>query len=202
MKSLHCVYNKKCFANQYTLDLDGFMTPHEFASTINTFNAAAWHYPPPSPIHRSTSVLFLLLGLLLIATTAFLIQQTHRVSTVLALPLFFLLCSMAFILYRRRQKQRFEDAIIQLCKCMNATENVRGINFRLSYLNAEQNISAQPTYSYAITIEFDDRYNLLHHFTNATGTVPPSYASINISPPTYSLTKPSNTYQPSEKQLS
>ncbi|KAI8369984.1 hypothetical protein BD560DRAFT_329849 [Blakeslea trispora] len=105
------------------------------------------------------------------------------------------------MLCRRRQKHRFEDAIIQLCKCMNATENVRGINFRLNYLNTEQNVSAQPTCTYAITIEFDDRYNLLHHFNNSTGAVPPSYVAINISPPTYSLAKPSNTYQPSEKQL-
>lgn len=103
--------------------------------------------------------------------------------------------------------------MIHLCSCMNATENVRGINFRLTFLTPEQQISTHPSSSYvscdmnlesdyltkcnqAITIEFDDRYNLLHHFSS---NIPPSYStSITISPPLYDVdvAKPSNTYYP------
>ncbi|KAI8994489.1 hypothetical protein BDB01DRAFT_714892 [Pilobolus umbonatus] len=92
--------------------------------------------------------------------------------------------------------------MIHLCSCMNATENVRGINFRLTYLTPEQQVSAEPSSTYAITIEFDDRYNLLHHFSNTRRQPllppPPLYTS----PPSYQLNdlqKPSHYYNPTEK---
>ncbi|KAI8063722.1 uncharacterized protein B0P05DRAFT_555427 [Gilbertella persicaria] len=163
------------------------MSPHEFS---------------PTALNGSIGYFFILILMILIAMTVFCIQYTHQLGVVLALPFGFLFCSMLVIYYRRRQKHRFERAIIHLCKCMNATENVRGINFRLSYLNTEQQVSSHPTY----TIEFDDRYNLLHHFSshqNSSSPIPPAYTSITLSsspPPMYDLTKPSNTYQPNEKQ--
>ncbi|KAI8875754.1 hypothetical protein K501DRAFT_201950 [Backusella circina FSU 941] len=78
-----------------------------------------------------------------------------------------------------------------LCSCMNATENVRGINFRLTF--PEPSI-----YASAITIEFDNRYNLLHHFSSTSITIPPSYPS----PPPYAAagpTRPTHAYYPNEK---
>lgn len=42
--------------------------------------------------------------------------------------------------------------MIHLCSCMNATENVRGINFRLTYLTPEQQISIHPSSTYASII--------------------------------------------------
>lgn len=38
----------------------------------------------------------------------------------------------------------------RLCSCMNATENVRGINFKLSYLTPDQKVSNEPTSIYVI----------------------------------------------------
>ncbi|KAI8637300.1 hypothetical protein BD408DRAFT_375370, partial [Parasitella parasitica] len=66
----------------------------------------------------------------------------------LALPFTFLFTSMVLVYYRKRQKSKFESAMVHLCSCMNATENVRGINFRLTVLTPEQQISVHPSSSY------------------------------------------------------
>ncbi|EIE87925.1 hypothetical protein RO3G_12636 [Rhizopus delemar RA 99-880] len=83
--------------------------------------------------------------------------------------------------------------MLKLCCCMNATENVRGINFKLTYLTPEQVLSTQPTSIYAITIEFDNRYNLLHYIS--TDTSPPPYS------PFSTLQLPSNVYYPNQNTL-
>ncbi|ORY91289.1 hypothetical protein BCR43DRAFT_508731 [Syncephalastrum racemosum] len=156
----------------------------------------------------------------------------------LVMPVSFLFLSAVLLSWRRRMKRKFETSVLHLCACMNATENVRGINFRLSRVAPEQvgtpSSSLSPTApppssaSYSITIEFDDRYNLLHHFAipsdgtqrpssnamkqpytfsggvahPATPTSPPSYrVSANL-PPSYSHTNlefPTNVYHPNEK---
>ncbi|KAG2234868.1 hypothetical protein INT48_000531 [Thamnidium elegans] len=182
MKSLHCVYSGNRFADQYTLDLEGFMSPHEFTATINTFNTAAWHYPPPNRMGSGSLnyYLFCLSSVILVAVIIA-IHYTHQIGFVLVLPFSFLAVSMIIVYWRRRKMIRFESAMIHLCSCMNATEN-------------------------AITIEFDDRYNLLHHFSNsaiANRNQLPSYQStcITISPPMYEIDKPTSTYYPNEKSI-
>ncbi|KAG2211842.1 hypothetical protein INT47_004529 [Mucor saturninus] len=155
MKSLHCVYSANRFADQYTLDLEGFMSPHEFTATINTFNTAAWHYPPPSRIGTGSLnyYLFCLSTIVLVAVITA-IHYTHQIGLILVLPFSFLLFSLIVIYWRRRKMNRFESAMIHLCSCMNATENVRGINFRLTYLTPEQQISIHPSSSYASIPKF------------------------------------------------
>ncbi|CDS03571.1 hypothetical protein LRAMOSA00973 [Lichtheimia ramosa] len=118
---------------------------------------------------------------------------------------------------------------------MNATENIRGINYRL----CKAPPSPPPDYPqqhsphggitppplavqsiYGIVIEFDARYNLLHHFaissqgagnngvtmmnSNVTGVLPPYRPSLVADPPTYrqsqaGLSLPSHAYHPDEK---
>lgn len=146
------------------------MSPHEFTATINTFNTAAWHYPPPSRIGTGSLnyYLFCLSTIVLVAVITA-IHYTHQIGLILVLPFSFLLFSLIVIYWRRRKMNRvnvtvyskllntnfkstfkqFESAMIHLCSCMNATENVRGINFRLTYLTPEQQISIHPSSSYA-----------------------------------------------------
>lgn len=52
--------------------------------------------------------------------------------------------------------------MIHLCSCMNATENVRGINFRLTYLTPEQQVSIHPSSIYASII----LYISIHRLNN------------------------------------
>ncbi|KAI8086558.1 uncharacterized protein BX664DRAFT_360082 [Halteromyces radiatus] len=201
MKSIHCVMSHRHFDNQYTFDLDGFMTAQEFASTMTAFNEVAQHNPPPPSLSSGTSTaLIASFSTLIILTVIGSIHYTHHLYFILVIP--FTLISFSCILmgWRRRLKKKFEHAIIHLCSCMNATENVRGINFRLSKLSPGSNSSThyQKSAYYAITIEFDERYNLLHHFSTMNGS---NYKSI-CSPPAYSQSSPTipqTSYQPNEK---
>lgn len=56
----------------------------------------------------------------------------------------------------------------------------------------------------AITIEFDDRYNMLHHFNNQNRQPPPppppAYYENNITP-SIVISPPLNAYYPNEKQV-
>ncbi|KAI9267363.1 hypothetical protein BY458DRAFT_437344, partial [Sporodiniella umbellata] len=63
----------------------------------------------------------------------------------------------------------------KLCSCLNATENVRGINFKLNFLTSDHHISTSPTPVYAVTIEFDERYNL-SRFMGRPKSLPPPYS--------------------------
>jgi hypothetical protein len=123
MKSLHCVYSANRFADQYTLDLEGFvsnkminqidinnqkqMSPHEFTATINTFNTAAWHYPPPNRIGTGSLnyYLFCLSTIVLVAVITA-IHYTHQIGLILVLPFSFLLFSLIIIYWRRRKMNR------------------------------------------------------------------------------------------------
>ncbi|KAI9315660.1 hypothetical protein BX666DRAFT_1957863 [Dichotomocladium elegans] len=218
MKSMHCVYRNGCFDDQYTLELEGFMSRTEFASTMNTFNAAAIHHPPPPSISSSRLVLFnMCTTISILCSIGLAIHYTHHVYLLLVIPISFLTFSLVIISWRRRLKQQFEASILHLCACMNATENVRGINFRLvKYTAPEQHLPPLPPSDYSIVIEFDDRYNLLHHFsaphpvndtlstTNDVILNPPTYRTSLLNPPTYrqsqaELPFPSNAYHPDEK---
>lgn len=151
------------------------MSPHEFTATINTFNTAAWHYPPPNPSEGSvTFYICLFVICLLIGATTTIYRTQQQGFVLLALPFVFLVCSGMVMYYRKRQRRRvgiywdylsylrqlhtnfykFESAMVHLCACMNATENVRGINFRLTFLTPERQISTRPTSCYVRPASF------------------------------------------------
>lgn len=85
------------------------MSAHEFAATINTFNIAAWHYPPPSPISGAMYFYLLCLSTLLVTTIFVAIHHTHQMGLMLALPFSFLIISMTIIYYRRKQREKVID---------------------------------------------------------------------------------------------
>ncbi|KAI8062125.1 hypothetical protein BC940DRAFT_349804 [Gongronella butleri] len=178
------------------------MSPQEFASVINTFNEAVYHTPPPPNLSSSLStILFACFSTLVILIVIASIHYTHHLSLILIIPSTFLLLTTTILAWRRRLKKRFERAMLDLCSCMNATENVRGINVRFTKFapgNHPSFVGNQKPPNYAITIEFDERYNLLHHFTTGPvhplppyklGTLPPSYTATMLP------TLPENTYQ-------
>lgn len=83
------------------------MSPHEFTATINTFNTAAWHYPPPNPMGSGSLnyYLFCLSSMILVAVIIS-IHYTHQIGLVLVLPFSFLFCSMILVYWRKRQMSR------------------------------------------------------------------------------------------------
>lgn len=83
------------------------MSPHEFTATINTFNTAAWHYPPPNRIGTGSLnyYLFCLSSIVLVAVITA-IHYTHQIGLILVLPFSFLLFSLVIIYWRRRKMNR------------------------------------------------------------------------------------------------
>ncbi|KAG1465561.1 hypothetical protein G6F46_001719 [Rhizopus delemar] len=186
------MYENGRFADEYSPDLKGFISTSEFSTIINTFNNVANQYPPFVPVVINPYVAcFTFVVLIGLMGTMHYLQHTEMI---IILPILFLCASMMLIAWRRQKQIKFEKEMTRLCSCMNATENVRGISFKLNYLTSEQNISTKPTPIYAITIVFDDRYNLLHHLSRADAS-PPPYSS------TFSVQMPVNIYCPNQSSL-
>jgi hypothetical protein len=83
------------------------MSPHEFTATINTFNTAAWHYPPPIPIGTGPLNYYLLcLSSVILIGVLVAIHFTHQIGMILLLPFSFLLFSMIIIYWRKRQTNK------------------------------------------------------------------------------------------------
>jgi hypothetical protein len=83
------------------------MSPHEFTATINTFNTAAWHYPPPLAFGTGYLHIYLFcIAFTVLASVITAIHYTHHISLILALPFSFLTICMTVIGWRRRQRNR------------------------------------------------------------------------------------------------
>ena len=98
------------------------MSPHEFAATINTFNTAAWHYPPPKPIGVSSVNYYLVcLFTLILFAVVISIHYTHHIVLILVLPFSFLFISMVVIYWKRKQIKKVEKAIDMQYTCNRLT---------------------------------------------------------------------------------
>lgn len=85
------------------------MNPHEFTATINTFNTAAWGYPPPSPLTGAVQFYLICASTIIIATVFVVVHHTSQMGFILILPFSFLTICLAVIYYRRRQRNRVSD---------------------------------------------------------------------------------------------
>ncbi|KAG0780165.1 hypothetical protein G6F22_010236 [Rhizopus arrhizus] len=67
--------------------------------------------------------------------------------------------------FNKKRILKFEDKILEACTRLNATENIRGINFRFTKNGSDITRPFQSFYpyvtNYAIDIELDDRFNAL-----------------------------------------
>ncbi|ORX47235.1 hypothetical protein DM01DRAFT_1410341 [Hesseltinella vesiculosa] len=102
MKSIQCPLFHRRFDDQYSLDLQGFMSPQEFASVINTFNEAVYHTPPPPNLSSSlATILFACFSTLVILVVIASIHYTHHLSLILIIPTTFLLLTTIILAWRR-----------------------------------------------------------------------------------------------------
>ncbi|KAI7875019.1 hypothetical protein K492DRAFT_183264 [Lichtheimia hyalospora FSU 10163] len=208
MKSMRCSYRNGRFDDQYTLDLEGFMTRQEFAGVMHAFNAAAQrHPPPPSFTSGRMATLILCTGASILCSVGLAIYYTHHVALLLGIPFSFVALSSILVAWRRRLKVQAPPPPPDYPQ----QHSPHGIS--------PPPLAVQSIYG--IVIEFDDRYNLLHHFAisaqgagnngvtmmnsnNVTGVLPPYRPSLVADPPTYrqsqaGLPLPSHAYHPDEK---
>ncbi|KAG1470926.1 hypothetical protein G6F56_002408 [Rhizopus delemar] len=110
-----------------------------------------------------STLVLLVLWMMAIVVFYFIWLNFHHPYVLFGLPLFMTLTLFSLVWFNKRRAIRFEDKIIETCTRLNATENIRGISFRLTKDGMDINRPASSCYAahYTLTIELDDRFNAL-----------------------------------------
>ncbi|KAJ8655448.1 hypothetical protein O0I10_008942 [Lichtheimia ornata] len=149
------------------------------------FNEAVRQHPPPGHklVWATTllSVWTLVGGTIYICWNYLLLRDNPYV--LLIIPAIILLSTIAWIWRYRYLQRTFQCSLVELCSRVNATENIRGINYRLTkHGNDVLQPQGERPYglfrhsTYALVIEFDDRYRALQHLHHPpASTVVPMY---------------------------
>ncbi|KAI9246947.1 hypothetical protein BDA99DRAFT_565365 [Phascolomyces articulosus] len=176
MKSIRLALMNKKFDDQYTFELHGYLTLHDFESTLSTINRSVTYNPPPG--NKLVWIGILWTVWIFIAMAVYTLWASlDLVSILITIPILMFLATIIFLWRHRHIRCKFEQSVLDTCGTINATENIRGINYRFSKNgmditttgatstksnNNTSNVLAfysKPRYS--IVIEFDDRYNAL-----------------------------------------
>ncbi|KAJ8656005.1 hypothetical protein O0I10_008226 [Lichtheimia ornata] len=164
-KTIHLGLIGGQFDHQYTFDLQGYLTVHDFHSTLCLFNEAAKRHPPPGHKGLWCTTLFAFWALITAITYTiwmYIFKKTNA-FILLMVPSTMLLTTLLWVWRYRRMQRRFQSRLIELCTRINATENIRGINYRLMKRGVDMVTQADQARavwhaSYALLIELDDRY--------------------------------------------
>ncbi|KAI8882318.1 hypothetical protein K501DRAFT_187079 [Backusella circina FSU 941] len=169
MKSVRFALINNRFDDQYTFDLQGYLSVSDFCSTINLFNETVQKCPPPG--NKLIWVLSIwILWIIAIVSNYLLWVYTRSSYGLVVLPFFMILTTVLFVWRHRVLRRRFEKTVVNICNRVNATENIRGINYRFSKngsdladVSKQIQISSNASFKaiYCLVIEFDDRYNAL-----------------------------------------
>ncbi|GAA5804361.1 hypothetical protein EDC94DRAFT_625258 [Helicostylum pulchrum] len=197
MKSVRFSLINKKFDDQYTFDLQGYLSVQDFCSSFNLLNQSVFKNPPPG--NKLVWVIAIwILWMIAIISNYLLWIFTKSSHGLVILPFFMILTTLLCIWRHRVLRQRFELSILSICNRINATENIRGINYRfskngsdLSDLSKQVSIVSNSNLKtiYSILIEFDDRYNALssqqfNRYPSVDFVTVPLYAHVNEKPTT------------------
>ncbi|KAG2202558.1 hypothetical protein INT47_012552 [Mucor saturninus] len=195
MKSVRFSLMNRKFDDQYTFDLQGYLSVQDFCSSFNLLNQSVYSHPPPGNKIMWIIAIWIL-WMVVIFGNYILWIRTRWSCGLVVLPFFMILSTLLFMWRHRVLRQRFELAILSICNRINATENIRGINYRfskngsdLSDVYKQVNITSNSNLNsvYSILIEFDDRYNALssqqfNRYPSVDFVTVPLYAHINEKP--------------------
>ncbi|KAI8985501.1 hypothetical protein BDB01DRAFT_788484 [Pilobolus umbonatus] len=140
--------NNETFDSQYTYELHGYLSLKEHTTLVQLLNETVYQHPNPEFTICSFIILWCVWILFIVLSY---IIWRHRRGTwpiSIGIILIFLSLVIYLIIYRYR-RQKFEEAILDVCQRLNATENIRGIHYR--WMSS----------TYSVVIEFDDRYNAI-----------------------------------------
>ncbi|KAI9254284.1 hypothetical protein BY458DRAFT_541866 [Sporodiniella umbellata] len=169
MRSLSFPFVNKKFDDQYTFELQGYLSMNDFNSTFHLLNQSVSNHPPPG--NKAVWMISLWILWTLSMTANYILWDNYKASGgLIALPLFMSLLTLLFLWRHRLMRQKFEKSVTQICTRINATENIRGINYifnknGFNVLNSTRKLYfttgtlLKPYYS--IVIEFDDRFSAL-----------------------------------------
>ncbi|KAG2225595.1 hypothetical protein INT45_013706, partial [Circinella minor] len=188
MKTIRLGLIGRRFDDQYTFDLQGYLSIHDFNSAMELFCEAVRQDPPPG--HKGIWIATLLTLWVIVAGTVYILWNflllKENSYILLILPGIMLLSSMLWIWRYRHLNNIFQRRIVELCSRINASENIRGVNYRLTKYGSDVQrpydcedsifgISGDGRGSsrrnittlfgrktrYVLVIEFDDRYRAL-----------------------------------------
>ncbi|KAI8357847.1 hypothetical protein EDC96DRAFT_559102 [Choanephora cucurbitarum] len=163
MKSVRFYLRNKFFDSQYTFELQGHLSYQDLAYTIGTINAAVHDQPPPG--NKLIWLMTLCIAWLMALFVHCLFwSYSNDITKYVSVPFFMFFVTFYFIWRYRTLRHRFEYTIIDTCNLINATENIRGIHFRLSKTDPNESKRICRLFvstKYSIVLEFDDRYNML-----------------------------------------
>ncbi|KAI8375572.1 hypothetical protein BD560DRAFT_482502 [Blakeslea trispora] len=163
MKSVRFFLRNKFFDSQYTFELQGHLSYQDFAYTMGTINAAVLDQPPPK--NKLIWIMILCITwLITLFLHCLLWSYSNDTTKYVSLPFFITFITIFFVWRYRTLRHRFEYIVMDTCNLINATENIRGIHFRLSKTNPNESKHVCRLFSntnYSIVLDFDDRYNIL-----------------------------------------
>ncbi|KAI9303222.1 hypothetical protein BJ944DRAFT_241638 [Cunninghamella echinulata] len=169
MKTIQFELLNKKFDDQYTFDLQGYLTFQDFTANMKIINRQ--FQKTPLPKHQT---LFMIFIWLLWISTSFFIYFTFMndlsLWIILLLSLFIILSSLFCIIYYQRRIQKFEKNLVKACEELNDKESMRGIEYQLLKNDGPCQMNYHGYFSwyflfgvssnYEIMIQFDDRYDL------------------------------------------
>ncbi|KAL1932326.1 hypothetical protein VTP01DRAFT_9382 [Rhizomucor pusillus] len=160
MKTIRLALTAGRFDDQYTFDLQGYLSVHDFCSTVHLFNEAVRQHPPPGhkAIWVSTlAATWILAGAVAYATWFY--SSEYSMISWIILPVILFLTTGLWVWQYRRKRRIFQHFLVELCSRINATENIRGINYR--FQDERRSAGSRRESRYALILEFDDRYRAL-----------------------------------------
>ncbi|KAG1149079.1 hypothetical protein G6F37_002925 [Rhizopus arrhizus] len=169
MKSVRFSFVNNKFDNQYTFELQGYISLADFNSNFHLLNQSVVNNPPPGNKVIWAAAIWTLWVISIIANY-FLWDNYNLSNGLMILPFFMTLVTVVFIWRHRVMCECFEKSVINSCIRINATENIRGINYRFTKDGFDINDRTRMIYlttgarskpEYSMVIEFDDRYNAL-----------------------------------------
>ncbi|KAI9010355.1 hypothetical protein CLU79DRAFT_774128 [Phycomyces nitens] len=165
MKSVRLALVNRQFDDQYTFELKGYLSLRQFCSTLCLFNQATRQKPPPG--NKLIWLGSLLTAWLFITVSIYSVwQQARHPSVLFIIPLLIVLTTLVTLWRYRFKRLQFEHTILEICSRINATDNIRGINYRFSKNGLDLVNPTRTSFMcfkpvYAIVIEFDNRYTAL-----------------------------------------
>ncbi|KAI9274393.1 hypothetical protein BDA99DRAFT_533036 [Phascolomyces articulosus] len=188
MKSVKLGLFGRRFDDQYTFDFQGYLSLHDFNSAIGLFNEAVRQHPPPG--HKSIWIGTLLTLWIVVAATVYILWSflllKENPYILLIMPAVMLLTAIVWVWRYRYLHSTFQRSLVELCSRINASENIRGVNYRLTKHGLDLHHGSERADSifgktsngggghrrnttttcigktrYALVIEFDDRYRAL-----------------------------------------
>ncbi|KAI8142927.1 hypothetical protein BJV82DRAFT_112207 [Fennellomyces sp. T-0311] len=206
MKTVRLGLLGRRFDDQYTFDFQGYLSVHDFNSAMCLFNEAVRQHPPPG--HKAIWIGTLLTLWVVVSGTVYILWNflllKENPYILLIVPSIMLLTAILWVWRYRYLHSIFQRSLVELCSRINASENIRGVNYRLTKhgLDVQHGQSTSESSNstvtcgktrYALVIEFDDRYRELR----SQQIQPPEFVFF---PSAYHAYPPLGNPLPDEKQ--